>query len=73
MPSIKYQVIEFIFKEVIVNNNIFKDDDGLVKFIIEKTDLQMYKPEEVIIRQGEKPKYFFMISNGELDVGVADL
>jgi CRP-like cAMP-binding protein len=71
-PSLKHQVIEFIFKIVIENNSMFQNDKQLVNILFSKMELLMYDPEEVIIRQGQLANQLFFISKGECEVTVAD-
>lgn len=49
-PSLKHQVIEFIFQNVVENNSMFQNDKQLVNILFSKMELLMYDPEEVIIR-----------------------
>lgn len=71
-PSLKHQVIEFIFQNVLNEHDIFKNEKELVNLLFSKMELSMFDPEEVVIRQGEIAHHLFFISKGECEVYVAD-
>ena len=49
-PSLKHQVIEFIFQNVVDANDMFKNDKQLINILFSKMELQMYDPEDIVIR-----------------------
>lgn len=71
-PSLKHQVIEFIFQNVIDSNPMLQNDKQLVNILFSRMDLLMYDPEEVIIRQGQLAQNLYFISKGECEVTVSD-
>lgn len=71
-PSLKHQVIEFIFQNVIEQNPMLQNDKQLINILFSRMDLLMYDPEEVIIRQGQIASKLYFISKGECEVTVAD-
>lgn len=71
-PSLKHQVIEFIFQNVIEDNDMFKSDKQLVNILFSKMELQMYDPEDIVIRQSALADKLYFISKGECEVLVKD-
>ena len=44
----------------------------LINILFTKMELQMYDPEEVVIREGEIATKIYFISKGELEVWIQD-
>ena len=51
---------------------MFKNDKQLVNILFSKMELQMYDPEDHVIRQSERAEKLYFISKGECDIHVND-
>jgi len=51
---------------------MFKNDKQLVNILFSKMELQMYDPEDIVIRQSERAERLYFISKGECEVRVND-
>ena len=51
---------------------MFQGEHELVNILFSKMELQMYDPEEVVIRQGQIANKIYFISKGECEVKVQD-
>ena len=71
-PSLKNEVTRYIFSIVINANEIFKNNESLVDFIVFKISLNMMMPEQVVIQQGEKATEFYFLAKGDCEVFVKD-
>ena len=69
-PSLKNQVIQFIFREPVVKCEIFESQLVIAEFFIKSLQLLLLDPEYPLINQGEIGKKFYFIKNGELQVFV---
>lgn len=71
-PSLKSEVTRHIFLPVLANNPIFGDNPELNEMVIEKVSTYSYPPEDAIIKQGDAPSAFYVVSKEELSVLVRD-
>jgi CRP-like cAMP-binding protein len=49
---------------------MFQNEKDLVNILFSKMELEMYDPEEHVIRQGEVADKIYFISKGEIEVWV---
>ena len=63
-PSLKNEVTRYIFSNVILNNELFQNNDQLIDFIVYKITLVMESPESVVIKQGDEGDAFYIIAKG---------
>ena len=80
-PSLKYspfsnncrlEVLCHIFQSSIEKNFLFIDNDDLVEYIIPMLEMQVFLPEDKIMRQGEEGRYMYFIATGDCLVQVKD-
>lgn len=71
-PSLKNQVIEFLFQEKCYECEIFENHKPLIEFFIQSLDLRLLDPEFPLINQGEEGNTFYFVRSGELQVFVID-
>ena len=61
-----------IFQSSIETNLLFKNNDDLVEYIIPMLEMQVFLPEDIIVRQGEEGKHMYFITRGDCLVQVKD-
>ena len=71
-PSLKKMVTKFIFEGALADNDVFSFSDKAISFLVEKIDLIMSQPEQVLINQGDEGKEMYIISKGECECWVKD-
>lgn len=71
-PSLREEVIQYIFSESLKNNEIVNYDENLLDYITKKLETNIHMPEDEIITQGEEPSGLFFIAKGECLVSVRD-
>ena len=71
-PSLREEVLKWIFAKTLNVNPIFKGNDDLIQFITTKLNAKNHLPEDTIIRQGEEGDALYFIAKGEWKVYVRD-
>ena len=65
-PSLRLDVIRYIFANSIKGNKVFRlQNEGLIDFMIHKLITLLYLPEDCIIKQGDIGLHLFFIAKGE--------
>lgn len=71
-PTLKSQVIQFIFYQESLRCDIFEKNGPLIDFFINSLQLQLLDPEYPLINQGEEGDNFYIVKNGECMVFIKD-
>lgn len=71
-PSLKERVLKHIFSDILKKNELFGENESLVKFVTRKLDTRILLPEYSVINQGEKGENLYFIAKGECTVAVTD-
>ena len=71
-PSLKRKVIFNIFKDTLLSNKMFEDQNDIVSVVWEKLETRLFMPEDVIIAQGAEANSMFFIASGVMDIYVTD-
>ena len=61
-----------IFQSSIENNFLFTNNDDLVEYIIPMLEMQVFLPEDIIMRQGEEGRDMYFITRGDCQVQIKD-
>jgi hypothetical protein len=64
-PSLRQEVIQYIFSETLKNNPIVNYDLNLIDFLTKKLETQIHMPEDQIITQGESGRYLYFMAKGD--------
>ena len=64
-PSLRQEVVQYIFSETLKNNPIFNQNPSLIDYLTKKLETKIHMPEDQIITQGEVGKYLYFIAKGE--------
>jgi hypothetical protein len=81
-PSLRLRVSEHIFDEVLKMNEIFKkieskvDEGSIVKYVVNKLDIKLTSPEEVLIAQDssiEQNDEMYFVAKGQCLVKIKDI
>ena len=65
-------MIGYIFQAAIAKNQVFRNNEDLIEFIIPKLEMQVFLPEDMVVRQGEEGNEMFFIASGDCQVSVKD-
>ena len=71
-PSLREEVLCFMFATTLNGNKLFRGKEGLIKFVTSKMDTKIHLPEDTIVIQGEEGDKLFFIARGECKVYVRD-
>lgn len=71
-PSLKLEVTKHTFSMIVIKNELFKDNDDLVDYLVRYLDTLLYLPEDVIIKQGDKADNLYFLARGEVVVYIYD-
>lgn len=71
-PSLRLEVTKHIFSMIVMTNDLFKDNEDLIDYLVRYLNTLLYLPEDVIIKQGDKPDNLYFLAKGELVVLVYD-
>lgn len=71
-PSLIVDVTKEIFSKVIYRNKLLHKEPDVVEYMLKRLKIQLKKPEETIIRQGENKYEIYMLAMGECEVKVRD-
>ena len=69
-PSLKERVIKHIFFTVLSETELFRGRNLLIETLTRKLVTQTWKPEEIIINQGDDPDHLYLIARGGCNVYV---
>ena len=68
----RLEVIGYIFQAAIAKNQVFRNNEDLIEFLIPKLEMQVFLPEDMVVRQGEEGHEMFFIASGDCQVSVKD-
>ena len=71
-PSLRLEVTKHIFSMIVVKNEMFKDNEDLVDYLVRYLNTLLYLPEDVIIKQGDKADNLYFLARGETVVKIYD-
>jgi hypothetical protein len=71
-PSLKLEVIRYVFSKVIIYNDILRGQDDVMEFIVRKVNTRVSLPEDMIIKQGETGDCMYFLARGECEIWVID-
>ena len=71
-PSLRSKVTKHIFQTAILTNEIFKDNQDLIDFLINDITTLLYLPEDIVVQQGHDGSSMFFIAKGDCEVWVKD-
>ena len=64
-PSLRQEVVQYIFSETLKNNPTVNFDDQLINYLTMKLETKIHMPEDQIITQGEVGFHIYFIAKGE--------
>jgi len=67
-PSIKAQVINHEFYDIVKRQDVFGFDERITQAVLEKISLTLYKPDEKVTIQGKFPSSLFFLCRGYCEV-----
>ena len=65
-------MLSHIFQQSIESNDVFLRNEDLVEYMIPMLEMNVFLPEDIIIRQGEDGREMYFISTGDCIVFVKD-
>lgn len=65
-PTLKSNVIHFIFKKEAQNCEIFERNATVIEFFVNSLELRLLDPEYGLINQGEEGNHMYIVKSGEL-------
>mmetsp|Transcript_11980 Transcript_11980/g.18515 ORF Transcript_11980/g.18515 Transcript_11980/m.18515 type:complete len:87 (-) Transcript_11980:550-810(-) len=71
-PSLRMQVTQHIFLRAISKNNIFKENEDLIDFLINDISTLLFLPEDTVVQQGQTGESLLLIAKGDCEVWVKD-
>lgn len=71
-PSLRLEVTKHIFSMIVVKNNLFKNNEDLVDYLVRYLNTLLYLPEDIIIKQGDKADYLHFLARGEAIISILD-
>lgn len=71
-PSLKKKVSAYIFHHVIFQNPVFKENNEVLKLLLQDLVTKLFLPESEIIRQNDVGKSMFFLARGECSIFVTD-
>lgn len=71
-PSLRLEVTKHIFSTIVMKNSLFKENDDLIDYLVRYLNTFLYLPEDVIIKQGDKPDNLYFLARGEVMVYIYD-
>ncbi|CAI2372991.1 unnamed protein product [Moneuplotes crassus] len=71
-PSLRQEVVQYIFSETLKFNPIFKGQPLLIDYMTKKLVIEIHMPEDQVITQGETGTNIYFIAKGECEVFVTD-
>jgi len=63
-PSLRAEVKGYIFRNAIIENKIFKEDQEIINFLVNDITISLFKPEEMIINQEDEGCQLYFITKG---------
>ncbi len=71
-PSLRHIVTQHLFYNIINKIKVFEDIPEAIEFVVQNIEVQVYQPEEYIIKQGQKAQFIYFLAQGECEVLVKD-
>ena len=71
-PSLKNEVLEYIFIAAFELNDAFKGDHKNIKALIQGILPCMQRPDDIVVEQGDSSTHFFFIADGTCQVTFLD-
>jgi len=64
-PSLRLEVTKHIFHTIVVKNDLFRENEDLVDYLVRYLNTLLYLPEDEIIKQGDKADHLYFLARGE--------
>lgn len=71
-PSLRQEVMNIIYSELLTPKYVFSLSPQAIKFLTRKMITKIYMPEDTIVTQGEEADKLYFIARGECEVYVKD-